>query len=322
MSNTSRECTVLVIDNSDYSINGDWRPDRLRSQLDASRALATKRLNDNAESSVGLMVSANPKVIVTPTTEIGKISTALQTIKADGECEIIRSIKIAQLVLKNRPNRNARQRIIVFLGSPALIDEKEFIKTMKQLKKNNVYFNLVLLSDYDRHMDLLNSAFDVLGSPENNFFSDIYPGTPGTKFLDDALRRTPVWSGVKKIRTAEEEIRTGGDSGFQEDDDLLASINPDDDPELYMAIQLSIREEQERIRQAAEASRMTEEETVKEDVVEGELTEVATTTTNGQDITEKEDYTINAAEECEKPSCEGDSNAKSNAEEGTEPNSK
>jgi len=250
----SRECTVLVLDNSDYSLNGDWRADRLRSQSDACRALAVKRMNDNAESSVGLMVSANPKVIATPTTESGKISTALQNLQADGECEIIRSIKIAQLVLKNRPNRNARQRIIVFLASPAPIDEKEFLKTMKQLKKNNVLFNMVLLSDYDRHTDLLNSAFDILGSPEDNFYSDVYPGTPGTKFLDDALRRTPVWSGVKKIRTAAEEIAGGPDGDFQEDD-LLASINPEDDPELYMAIQLSIREEQERVRLAAEASR-------------------------------------------------------------------
>mgnify|MGYP001040067517 CR=1 FL=1 len=39
-------------------------------------------------------------------------------VKIGGESNFLGGLKVAQLALKNRPNKNQRQRIIMFVGSP------------------------------------------------------------------------------------------------------------------------------------------------------------------------------------------------------------
>ena len=58
---------------------------------------------------------------------------------------------VAQLALKHRENKNLRQRIIVFVGSPPGEgedrDEKAMVKLAKKLKKNNVAVDIVAFGD-------------------------------------------------------------------------------------------------------------------------------------------------------------------------------
>lgn len=82
-------------------------------------------------------LSHRPEVLVTPTQDEGKLIAALHSVKPAGDADLATAINVAQvsstgtrcvfcmptlyslqLALKHRQNKNQRQRIIVFVGSP------------------------------------------------------------------------------------------------------------------------------------------------------------------------------------------------------------
>jgi len=92
-------------------------------------------------------------VLVTHTKEIGQILTAVHktSLNLGRTASIPTAIAIAQLALKHRQNKNLRQRVVVFVGSP-LEDtspeaEHAFIRLAKKLKKNNVALDLIAFGD-------------------------------------------------------------------------------------------------------------------------------------------------------------------------------
>lgn len=91
-------------------------------------------------------------MLVTHSKDLGQILKAIHTTssKVGGAIDIPTAIAVAQLALKHRENKNLRQRIVVFVGSPldgAAADEKGMIKLAKKLKKNNVAVDVVCFGD-------------------------------------------------------------------------------------------------------------------------------------------------------------------------------
>ena len=108
-----------------------------------------------------------PEVLVTPTQDIGKVLSALHTLKISGEADIATGIQIAQLALKHRQNKNQRQRIVVFVGSPLGADEKSLVKLGKRLKKNNVSIDIVSFGEGDENDTRLRAFVDSAASGDN-----------------------------------------------------------------------------------------------------------------------------------------------------------
>ena len=52
-------------------------------------------------------------------------------------------IKIAHLALKHRQGKNHKMRIVVFVGSPLELDEKDLEKQAKRLKKEKVSVDII-----------------------------------------------------------------------------------------------------------------------------------------------------------------------------------
>ena len=52
-------------------------------------------------------------------------------------------IIIFQLALKHRQGKNHKMRIVVFVGSPIVSEEKEAVKSAKRLKKENVNVDII-----------------------------------------------------------------------------------------------------------------------------------------------------------------------------------
>jgi 26S proteasome regulatory subunit N10 len=50
----SLEATMILLDNSDYSLNGDYFPTRWEAQKDAANLISTFKYNANPESMVGI----------------------------------------------------------------------------------------------------------------------------------------------------------------------------------------------------------------------------------------------------------------------------
>jgi 26S proteasome regulatory subunit N10 len=95
----------------------------------------------------------SPDVLVPHTKELGQILEAVhQTSTNFGRtASIPTAIAIAQLALKHRQNKNLRQRVIVFVGSPlddASPDaERALVRLAKKLKKNNVALDVFAIGD-------------------------------------------------------------------------------------------------------------------------------------------------------------------------------
>ena len=91
-------------------------------------------------------------MLATNTKDIGHILSALHVAsgKIAGTADIATAISVAQLALKHRQNKNLRQRIIVFVGSPLTepgADDASMVRLAKKLKKNSVAVDVVAFGE-------------------------------------------------------------------------------------------------------------------------------------------------------------------------------
>ena len=135
---TSKYHFFSSVDNSEYMRNGDFLPTRLQAQQDAVGMIAQSKLRSNPESNVGLLTLSGLEVLVTLTTDSGKVLAKLTGVQPKGELSLIPGIKIAHLALKHRLGKNHKTRIVAFVGSPIAAEEKDLIKLAKKLKKEKV----------------------------------------------------------------------------------------------------------------------------------------------------------------------------------------
>lgn len=84
------------------------------------RVRAGAKTQAHPESTVGVLTMSGktPRVLVTPTPDLGKVLNCMTEVDVEGESNISASVQIAQLALKHRQNKNQRQRIVIFVGSP------------------------------------------------------------------------------------------------------------------------------------------------------------------------------------------------------------
>jgi 26S proteasome regulatory subunit N10 len=180
------------------------------------------------------------------------------------------------LALKHRANKSQRQRIVVLTCSE--LDqkfgdkndtEKELIKLAKKCKKNNVSVDFVAFGDAieSSTRSILEKFIEAVGgsSGEGNYLAVVPPG-PG--LLSDSIITTPILNmggdmgqpggGMDGV-----ESGGGGGGGFE------FGIDPSADPELAMALRMSMEEEQNRLdrerRQREEQQNADRMETITEE---------------------------------------------------------
>ncbi|KIW65809.1 hypothetical protein PV04_08032 [Phialophora macrospora] len=250
------EATMILVDNSETSRNGDYLPNRFSAQTEAVSLIFNAKTSSNPESAVGLMSMAGtgPKVLNTPTTNFGAILAGLHETKIKGHVRLGTAISVAMLALHHRANKSQRQRIVVLICSE--LDqkfgdkndtEKELIKLAKKCKKNNVSVDFVAFGDAieSSTKSILEKFVETVGGPsgEGNYLAVIPPG-PG--LLSDSLITTPIVNmggDAGAGSSGMEGVETGGGAGrFDE-----FGIDPAADPELAMALRMSMEEEQNRL---------------------------------------------------------------------------
>ncbi|KAJ3096949.1 hypothetical protein HDU97_005424 [Phlyctochytrium planicorne] len=227
------------LDNSEWMRNGDYTPTRMEAQNDAVTLLFNVKTQSNPENNVGLMTMAgkSPEVLVTLTSDIGKILTALHQVKISGKSNISTGVQIAQLVLKHRQNKNQKQRIIVFVGSPLEEDEKDLVKLGKKLKKNNVAVDVINFGEDEENTAKLEAFINAVNSADNSHLVSI---PPGPHILSDVLISSDIVAG-----------EDGAPPGFSSGGGYEFGVDPNLDPELALALRISM--EEERARQEASA---------------------------------------------------------------------
>jgi len=219
-----------------------------------------RKTDSNPESSVGIMTMAGkaPEVLVTHTRDMGQVLQVVHKAsrQISGQADIPTAISIALLALKHRQNKNLRQRIVIFIGSPLDgqgTDEKSMTKLAKKLKKNNVAVDVVCFGDgiEEGESSVLKAFVDGANSSDNSHLVTAHPG--GSALLSDVVISSAVLAGdgvladaVMTDVTNAGEGPSGGEYG----------VDPNVDPELAMALRMSLEEEQAR-QAAASASTTT-----------------------------------------------------------------
>lgn len=234
---------MVVVDNSESSRNGDYTPTRFEAQSDAVSIIFTAVTQANPESSVGLMSMGGkgPEVLVTLTTDYGKILEGLHRTKSkiQGEGHLATGIQVAGLALKHRQNKSQRQRIIVFTCSSIPEDEKTLIKLAKKMKKNNVSIDFVAFGDLDDENTKKLTTFNANVKSSDSSHIAIIP--PGPGLLSDQIVTSPILNGdiVAQGGTAGESGVDGANFEF--------GIDPSIDPDLALALRMSMEEEKARV---------------------------------------------------------------------------
>jgi len=232
------ESTFLCVDNSEFMRNGDFLPTRLQAQQDAVGMITQAKLRSNPESNVGLMSLADLDVLVTLTTDTGKVLASLHAVQPKGQIRLVPAIKIAHLALKHRLGKNHKTRIIAFVGSPITSDEKDLIKVAKKLKKEKVSVDVVSFGEVDENAEILKKFVETVNGRDGTG-SHLVTIPPGPH-LSDALISSAILQGEDGAAAV---ISSGG-GGFE------FGVDPNEDPELALALRVSM--EENRARQARE----------------------------------------------------------------------
>lgn len=239
---------MVVVDNSESSRNGDYQPTRFDSQVDAVNITFQSITQGNPESSVGLMSMGGkgPEVLVTLTTEQGKILEGLHRTKKKigGSSHLKTGIQVATLALKHRQNRSQRQRIIVFVCSPVEESEKELTTLAKKMKKANISVDFVLFGDLDDD-STKNKLQLFIDTVKTNEGCHLVVIPPSSKLLSDQLVSSPILLGENAGGSGGAGGAGGGNDEFE------FGFDPAMEPELALALRMSMEEEKARQEKAA-----------------------------------------------------------------------
>ncbi|KAL7520100.1 hypothetical protein ACHAWX_006301 [Stephanocyclus meneghinianus] len=267
------ESCMILLDTSEYMRNGDYLPTRLDAQSDAANMIVNQKTASNPESTVGVirMSSSGPasgaELLVSPTDDLGKILSALHRVPLSGKMangtkdavDVAASVQVATLALKHRRNKNGAQRIVLFVGSPLIhADARSLVKAGKQLKKNNVFIDVIALGELEGNEPKLRELVDAANgsSTDDNAERNCHLVTiPAGVLPSDVLISSPILRGDGGGVSMGDG--TGGGVGGGDAFAEYGGVDPSMDPELAMALRVSMEEErarQERVAAAAAAA--------------------------------------------------------------------
>jgi len=272
---------MILLDNSEFMRNGDYIPTRLEAQSDAANMIVNQKTQSNPESTVGVIAmsssgpSSGAELLVSPTDDLGKILSALHGVPLCGEMvrngkdavDIAASVQVATLALKHRRNKNGAQRIVLFVGSPLTCAEaRSFIKAGKQLKKNNVFIDVIAMGELGDNEPKLRELVDAAnGSSANEEGAERnchLVTIPAGVLPSDVLITSPIFRGDAAPMGGDMGGAAAGAGGGGGDTfAAYGGVDPNMDPELAMALRVSMEEErarQERVSAAAAESNQEE----------------------------------------------------------------
>jgi len=244
------EATVLCLDNSEWMRNGDYTPTRLEAQHDAVNLICGAKTQSNPENTVGIISCAgrSPEVLVTLTGDVGKVLSSLHEVKVAGKLNFVSGLQVAQLALKHRQNKNQHQRVIMFVGSPLELDNEEIVRLGKRLKKNNIAVDVINFGEETQNTEKLEAFIGAVNSNENCHLITI---PPGPHILSDILLTSPIVTGSEDAGSVNP---TRSDFGGVNPN--YGGVDPNLDPELALALKVSM--EEERARQEAEVKKKSD----------------------------------------------------------------
>jgi 26S proteasome regulatory subunit N10 len=252
------EAVVILIDNSESSINGDFYPNRLDAEKIAAERLFQYILRQSAKTqiSVGTLGSKQFGIQASLTTRQEKVSKAIAQIKRGGRAELEQGVRCAFLALRHRDPRLSKRRVIVLIGSQHTMTEESADKLAADANREGVAIDIVAFGDDVNDIEVLESLVSKIQAPSN-----FVRANSGTVILSDIILSSPIGPGEGSSRTIldpsmEDDpdvalaIRQSLEqAGGANDDELQAALRASmedgmNDPELMEAIRQSLMDQQ------------------------------------------------------------------------------
>lgn len=239
------ESCIVILDPSEYMRNGDYIPSRYEAQQDAARWLIADITTTNAESTVGVVSGGS--VIVSTTNNIGQLFQAIKSSRRHytKDFDLETSLQLSLMALKHRRSKIGSQRIILFIGSPVL-ETNCFTKLSKTLRKNNVALQIITLGEEPSQEKL--------------------EGLLQNSSRDSRMIHIPKGSVPSEFLSATATFSTSSAAPYDSQ-----NMDPSMDPELAMALRVSMEEERTRQGQfqtSVEDAAMDDEATMMQQALE------------------------------------------------------
>lgn len=230
--------------------NGDYAPTRLQAQNETANYIINAKIQGNQESTCGILSMAGERIQShsSPCRSMGSLMTAMtQDVTISGVCNFVGGLKVAKLALKNRVNKNQRQRIVLFVGSPLNMPEKELVKVGKALKKDNVAVDVINFgaeNSTNDNVEKLEKFIAAVNSSDNSHLVNI---PPGPHILSDLVLTSAIMSDGSSAPAGGSGAVGGAGAGagvgaFADS----GGVDPSMDPELAMVLRISMEEERQR----------------------------------------------------------------------------
>ena len=232
------EATILCIDNSDWTRNGDYYPSRFQTQIEAANLIIENRCENNPENSIGIMTMAGKRVemISTLTNDESRLLHSMSNIPLNGECDITSSLSIAILCLKHRINKNQKQRIILFIGSPVQAKKENLIQIGKKLKKYNVAVDIISFGHVEENREPLTTLLTEVNNSNNSSILEVPLGS----YLMDSLLSSPIMGQNNMDMGVQNQPGAGANPQGNQQPIGLSQFERD----MNLALQMSLQEAQ------------------------------------------------------------------------------
>ena len=143
-----------------------------------------------------------------------------------------------KLALKHRQSKNHKPRIIIFVASPVVVDQGELVKLSKRLKKEKVNIDIINFGEEEKNNAILNEIVTTINGKEGTGSHLVSITAPAN--LSDALVSSSIFQSEDGSG-----LPAGFGPGFQ--------YGMEDDPELAMALRISM--EESRLKTEADANK-------------------------------------------------------------------
>ncbi|NXB51907.1 PSMD4 ATPase, partial [Leucopsar rothschildi] len=178
----------------------------------------------------------NCEVLTTLTPDTGRILSKLHTVQPKGKITFGTGIRVAHLALKHRQGKNHKMRIIAFVGSPVHDSDKDLVKLAKRLKKEKVNVDIINFGEEEANTEKLTAFITALNGKDGSG-SHLVTGPPGPRLALAGEGGAMLGLGAS---------------------DFEFGVDPSADPELALALRVSMEEQRQRqeeeARRAAAAS--------------------------------------------------------------------
>jgi 26S proteasome regulatory subunit N10 len=246
------------MDNSDWTRNGDYHPSRWDSEVEAANLIAEAKSERNPENSLGIMTMAGRRVEVhvSLTNDLSRVLNSTRKINLAGECDYVTALNIATLTLKYRQNKNQKQRVVLFVGSPIKHSLEEMVQLGKKLKKYNIAIDIISFGHVDDNREILTQFLNQVNNANNSSILEVPVGF----YIMDSLFTSPIMAeggyegmedtgnvgnvgNVPSNNVPVNQGNAGGMSQFERD--------------INMAIQQSLEDDKKRAQQGGEQGQGT-----------------------------------------------------------------